>query len=100
MPVPKRKTSKKRKNQRASTKFIRTKSFTECSNCKSPLNSHAACSVCGFYKGKKVMKTKLDRMLMRGQAKEAAYKKAHAAHQHEQSTEPTEESQNVQKDEE
>jgi len=75
MPVPKRKTSKRRKNQRASTKFIRAKSFTECSNCQTPLNPHVACTYCGFYKGKKVMKTKLDRVLKRGQAKSQAQQK-------------------------
>lgn len=85
MPVPKRKTSKKRKNQRSSTKFIRAKAFTTCSNCSVALNPHQACLNCGFYKGKKVMKTKLDRILKRGQNRNIAQK--HEAHEVDQSRE-------------
>lgn len=81
MPVPKRKTSKRRKNQRSSTKFIRAKTFTECSNCNSPISSHQTCVKCGFYKGRKIMKTKLDRALKRGEVKAAAFKK-HAEQDH------------------
>lgn len=65
MPVPKRKTSKARRDKRQSCKFIRPKALTLCANCKDPLNPHQACARCGFYKGRKVFATKLDRTLKR-----------------------------------
>ena len=77
MPVPKRKTSKRRRDQRSSTRFIRVKAIAKCSNCEHPLPPHSACTQCGFYKGKKVIATKLDRVLKRGELK-----KAHQANQH------------------
>ena len=72
MPVPKRKTSKARRDQRSSTKFIRAQAITACSNCASPLNPHQACLHCGFYKGKKVLTTKLERVLKRGEVRATA----------------------------
>lgn len=71
MPVPKRKVSKSRRDKRSSTWFIRTKSFTACSECEHPLSSHQACRNCGFYKGRKVIKAQVDR--------EVRQKKAYAA---------------------
>lgn len=65
MPVPKRKTSKARRDKRQSCKFIRPKAFCHCSNCEAPLNPHQACLTCGFYKGKKVLTTKQDRLTAR-----------------------------------
>jgi large subunit ribosomal protein L32 len=63
MPVPKRKTSKSRRDKRQSCKFVRPKALTECTNCKEPLNAHQACGRCGYYKGRKIFATKLDRTL-------------------------------------
>lgn len=86
MPVPKRKTSKARRDQRSSTKFIRPQAITACANCENPLTPHSACDSCGFYKGKKVMTTKLERTLKRGETRRAkqqamqAQEKAHADH--------------------
>lgn len=65
MPVPKRKTSKSRRDKRQSCKFIRPKAMTSCANCKDPLNPHQACMRCGYYKGRKIFATKLDRTLQR-----------------------------------
>lgn len=76
MPVPKRKTSKARRDQRHSTRFIRPGAIAQCSNCEHPLSPHQACDQCGFYKGKKVMTTKLDRALKRGEARRAMQAKA------------------------
>ena len=69
MPVPKRKTSKARRDQRSSTKFIRPKSLAECGNCAKPLAPHTACFECGFYKGVKVLRTKGERTLTRGETR-------------------------------
>lgn len=84
MPVPKRKTSKARRDQRQSSKFIRPQSFAGCSNCESPILPHNVCKDCGFYKGKKVLVTKIERALKRGEVRKAlADKRAKHAEQQE-----------------
>ena len=80
MPVPKRKTSKSRRDQRSSAKFIRAKSFVKCSNCEHTITSHQICEQCGFYKGRKIMVTKLERAKNRSEAKLAIQAK-HAQQQ-------------------
>lgn len=79
MPVPKRKTSKSRRDKRQSCKFIRPKAFTACSNCSECLNPHQACLRCGFYKGRKIITTKLDRTVRRASARHEAHARATAA---------------------
>jgi large subunit ribosomal protein L32 len=61
MPVPKRKRSRARRDSRFANKGIEVKSFASCNNCAAPITSHRICSTCGYYKGRKVMVTKLDR---------------------------------------
>ena len=75
MPVPKRKRSRARRDKRFANKGIKVKAFTECSNCESPLATHQVCSACGFYKGKKIMTTKADRAVKRGEKRQAKAKK-------------------------
>ncbi|MCK5632987.1 50S ribosomal protein L32 [bacterium] len=75
MPVPKRKRSRSRRDKRFANKGIKVKSFTECKNCQSPLACHKVCEACGFYKGVKIMTTKADRALKRGQERQAHAKK-------------------------
>lgn len=67
MPVPKRKTSKARRNQRSSSWGLQAQSFGLCPNesCKAPKLPHIVCSACGFYGGKKVVATKVDRAVKR-----------------------------------
>lgn len=84
MPVPKRKTSKARRDQRASSKFIRVKCFVKCSNCDYTINPHQVCEQCGFYKGRKIMKTKLDRGISRNETKQALHTKAMQEHKDDQ----------------
>lgn len=80
MPVPKRKTSKSRRDQRQSCKFIRPKALTECASCTEPLNPHQACGRCGYYKGRKIFITKLDRTLKKAaRRREAAPSSAEQA---------------------
>jgi len=69
MPVPKRKTSKSRRDKRSAGKFIRPKAFNMCSQCAEPITPHTVCASCGYYKGKKIMRTKLDRAIERGERK-------------------------------
>lgn len=84
MPVPKRKTSKARRDKRSANKHIRPQAVTTCQNCEQPLSSHAACAACGFYKGKKVLRTKIERVLARSEKKSAvSAKQKPAAAEHE-----------------
>lgn len=71
MAVPKRKTSKARRDQRSACKFLRPQVFGECSHCAAPVMPHIVCSNCGYYKGRKVLTTKLDRALKRGEVRRA-----------------------------
>lgn len=90
MPVPKRKTSKARRDQRASTKFIRPQAITKCLNCEHPINPHQVCFECGFYKGKKIMTTKLERAIKRGEVRRAQQAKAGQMQEAQPSEEPKE----------
>jgi len=69
MPVPKRKRSRARRDKRFANWGIKPKTFTACANCKDPLMPHVACKTCGFYKGKKVLRTKYDRTEVRTELK-------------------------------
>jgi large subunit ribosomal protein L32 len=55
MAVPKKKTSKSRKNMRRAHDFLTTQSVSSCPQCKSPKLPHRACPTCGTYKGKEVI---------------------------------------------
>lgn len=83
MPVPKRKTSKRRRDQRSANKGLKPKSISGCQTCQEPIAPHTACQKCGYYKGVKVLRTKQDRMFERGKQKEAyeATSRAQAAMQ-------------------
>ncbi len=76
MPVPKRKTSKSRRDMRQSTKFIRPQSVTSCKQCDEPNLPHQICVECGYYKGRKVLSTKNDRGVKRMHIRAAAAQKA------------------------
>jgi large subunit ribosomal protein L32 len=75
MGVPKRKTSRSRRDRRSSCKFIRPKVAIKCNNCNNPILPHTVCSSCGYYKGKKILTTKIERLLKRGE-KRSKQKKA------------------------
>ena len=55
MAVPKKKTSKSRKNMRRSHDFLTTQSISNCPACNAPKLPHRACPTCGTYKGKEVI---------------------------------------------
>jgi large subunit ribosomal protein L32 len=61
MPVPKRKRSRARRDKRFANKGIKVKATTSCQQCAAPLVPHVLCQGCGFYKGRKIITTKLDR---------------------------------------
>ncbi len=65
MPVPKRKRSRARRDKRFANKGVKVKVFSGCKNCEEPLCGHQVCKKCGFYKGKKVLVTKSERVVKR-----------------------------------
>lgn len=81
MAVPKRKQSRARSRSRCTHKVEHVTSITHCLNCKSPLNTHTVCATCGFYKGVKVLTTKADRSVKRGQKLQAKETRANAEQQ-------------------
>ncbi len=55
MAVPKKKTSKARRDRRRSHHHIRVKALSVCPHCGSPMIPHRACFSCGWYKGRQVV---------------------------------------------
>ncbi len=55
MAVPKRKTSKSRKNMRRSHHALQPANLSKCSRCGSVKERHTICSECGYYRGKPVI---------------------------------------------
>ncbi|ENY54101.1 50S ribosomal protein L32 [Metamycoplasma alkalescens] len=58
--VPKRKTSKQRKNLRRSHHALSLATLVECKHCKQSIIPHQACKYCGFYKDIKVLKNAIN----------------------------------------
>ena len=58
MGVPKKRTSKMRRNRRraANSNLKTAVQVIACPKCKEPVLPHRACSACGFYKGREVVK--------------------------------------------
>jgi large subunit ribosomal protein L32 len=78
MPVPKRKRSKSRRDKRFANKGMEVKTIATCRQCNAPTLPHQVCATCGFYKGVKVVATKLDRSIKRVETRQskAANKKS------------------------
>lgn len=55
MAVPKKKTSKSRKNMRRAHDFLTPANYSACPKCKAPKLPHRACASCGTYKGREVL---------------------------------------------
>ena len=56
MAVPKRKTSKaKRDSRRASNAKLTVPNTVECPQCHEPKLPHRVCAACGYYKGSEVI---------------------------------------------
>ena len=56
MPLPKRRTSKARRDKRRTHQKLSKPGVTTCPQCGEPVLSHRACKKCGFYKGESVLK--------------------------------------------
>ncbi len=56
MAVPKRKTSKaKRDSRRASAQILKKATVVTCPQCNEPKMPHRVCGECGYYKGEEVV---------------------------------------------
>ena len=57
MAVPKRKTSKARRDKRrASTWKLEAPAVVKCSHCGAMILPHRMCDACGYYDGKQIVK--------------------------------------------
>ena len=54
MAVPKKKTSKSRRNMRRAHHALRATNAIECPNCGETRRPHHVCGHCGFYDGRQV----------------------------------------------
>ncbi len=54
MAVPKRKTSKARRDKRRAQHALETPRVNTCPQCGSPKRPHRVCPTCGTYKGREV----------------------------------------------
>jgi len=56
MAVPKRKTSKAKRDQRRASNFkLEPPNLSECPQCHALKPSHIVCKACGYYAGKQVV---------------------------------------------
>lgn len=55
MAVPKRKTSKTRRNRRRAHKKTKAPTMAECPQCREMKVPHRICPNCGYYKGKEIV---------------------------------------------
>lgn len=60
MGLPKRRTSKSRRDKRRTGKSLTAPSLSTCPDCGEPALPHHACPSCGSYKGRKAVPTKED----------------------------------------
>lgn len=55
MPVPKKKTSRSKRNMRRSHDALSSVTTITCDNCDSPMRPHRVCPSCGYYRGREVV---------------------------------------------
>lgn len=55
MPVPKRRTSKTKRNMRRSHHALSKPNMTECPSCSQQVIAHRVCPHCGHYKDRLVV---------------------------------------------
>ncbi|MAI25987.1 MAG: 50S ribosomal protein L32 [Spirochaeta sp.] len=60
MAVPKRKTSKAKKNKRRSHDGLTSSPRSTCPQCGAPKRPHRVCAACGSYKGRTIIETDED----------------------------------------
>lgn len=60
MAVPKRKTSRQRRDTRRATHSIEATVLASCPRCQAPIRPHHVCAVCGTYRGRVVVAVDTD----------------------------------------
>ncbi len=55
MAVPKKKTSKSKRDMRRAHDAVSAPGISTCDNCGEPKVPHRVCGQCGYYKGKEVI---------------------------------------------
>ncbi len=72
MAVPKKRTTKSRRDKRRLHIFLKKPVLTKCSKCGKFILPHTVCSFCGYYKGKEVINVleKLDKRERKKREKE------------------------------
>lgn len=58
MAVPKKKTSKSKRDMRRSHHALKSPNLSECPKCHEPGLPHRLCPACGTYKGMEIIKIK------------------------------------------
>lgn len=59
MAVPKRKTSKSKRNMRRSHHTLSASTYGECQNCGDIKLPHHVCGACGHYNGRQIVREKI-----------------------------------------
>jgi len=54
MAVPKKKTSKSRRDMRRAHHALKRPTYVECSNCGELTRPHHVCAACGQYRGREI----------------------------------------------
>jgi large subunit ribosomal protein L32 len=57
MAVPKRKTSRTRRDTRRATHALEAPAKSVCPQCHEPKLPHRVCGSCGYYNGKEIVET-------------------------------------------
>jgi len=55
MGLPKRKTSKSKRNKRRSHDALTVPQWIACGQCGEPVVPHRICAACGYYRGRQVI---------------------------------------------
>ncbi len=55
MAVPKKRTTKSRRNNRRMHIYLKTPALTDCPNCKEKMRRHHLCQNCGHYNGRQIV---------------------------------------------
>ena len=72
MSVPAKKRPRGEKRRRASHFALSKTKYVACPKCKKPKLPHVACAFCGTYKGKEILKAKLDKKELKKVQKQKA----------------------------
>lgn len=65
MPLPSFRRNKSHVRRRRSHEALIVEKPNLCAKCGAPVKQHIACSACGEYKGRKVLRTKTDVKVLR-----------------------------------